>query len=58
MEKLIVPLGIVTYSLVLLTAISGKMGVKINFHRLLAGLTILLATGHAFLVLRLVLSGR
>jgi len=49
----IVPLGILTYSLAVVTALSGTLGMKLQNHRLLAIITIALATLHGGLVIYL-----
>ena len=49
--KIIKPLGILTYLLVLATIISGLLRIKMKNHKLLAFTAIALATIHAALVL-------
>jgi len=49
--RLIIPLGIITYLMVLITVISGLYRVKLKTHKWLAAITILLATLHAIVVL-------
>lgn len=51
MGKFIIPLGILTYSLALITLLSGLRRVKMQNHQLLAYITIALATLHASLVI-------
>jgi len=51
--KLVMPLGIATYLLALLTIISGLKKAKLTTHKLLATLTIILATCHAGLIIYL-----
>jgi hypothetical protein len=46
-----IPLGITTYLMALITVVSGLYRVKLNTHKLLAGVTIFLASLHAILVL-------
>jgi hypothetical protein len=53
MEKIIIPLGILTYLMVLITVFSGIRKVKIQNHKILAGITALLATTHAGIVIYL-----
>ncbi|OGC04843.1 hypothetical protein A2276_02630 [candidate division WOR-1 bacterium RIFOXYA12_FULL_43_27] len=48
---LVVPLGIITYFLVLLTILSGLLHFKLNYHKTLAALTILFASLHAGLII-------
>lgn len=49
--RLMIPLGITTYLMALITVVSGLYRVKLNTHKLLAGVTIFLASLHAILVL-------
>lgn len=49
--KLIIPLGIITYCLVILTIISGLRGWKIKGHKLLASFAIGFATIHLLIVI-------
>jgi len=51
LDILIIPLGILTYAMVIATIISGLRMINIKHHKLLAYLTISLATFHAVLVL-------
>jgi len=53
MADLILPLGIVTYITALITIISGLKGIEIKKHKILAYITIALATLHASLVIYL-----
>ena len=53
MGKFIIPLGILTYLMVLITLISGLRRVKIQNHQLLAYITIALASCHATLIIYL-----
>ena len=48
---LIKPLGIITYTLVLITLISGLKGWKLKYHKILGITALLLATMHALLVI-------
>ena len=52
-SEFIVPLGILTYSLVLVTALSGIFRIKLKNHRLLALIAVALATLHGGLVIYL-----
>jgi len=45
------PLGIVTYILLILAAISGKYRWKLKYHKILAIAAIILATFHALIVI-------
>jgi len=51
--RLIIPLGIVTWSLVLITLLSGMKVIKLRFkyHRLLGIISLILASCHGLLVL-------
>ena len=49
--KLIMPLGILTYSFALITVITGLKKIKIKNHTALGIITIALATIHALLVI-------
>lgn len=51
--KFIVPLGILTYSLAVTTVVSGLLHVKLENHKLIAFITIALATLHIGLVIYL-----
>ena len=55
--RFVIPLGILTYTLLLVTVLSGlfRVKLKLNFkhHKLLALLTIVLATIHAGIVIYL-----
>ena len=55
--RFVIPLGIVTYTLLLATILSGlfrvKLKLKFKYHKLLALLTIILATIHAGIVIYL-----
>lgn len=49
--RFVKPLGILTFLLIILTAISGKMGWKIKNHVLLAIITIIFAAIHGLIVI-------
>ncbi|MBN1621267.1 MAG: hypothetical protein JW871_01600 [Endomicrobiales bacterium] len=49
--SLIKPLGIITYTLLLITIISGKLQWNMKKHIILASITVILATIHAILVI-------
>jgi hypothetical protein len=52
-SEFIVPLGILTYSMVLVTALSGIFHMKLKNHRFLAIIAVALATLHGGLVIYL-----
>ena len=49
--RLIGPLGIITYSLLLFTVLSGVLKWQMKTHKLIAGITLALATIHGLLVI-------
>ncbi|MFC2061602.1 hypothetical protein ACFLUV_03740 [Elusimicrobiota bacterium] len=51
MWKYVKPLGIITYILLLLTVISGKLKWKLKHHRILAIAALIIATVHALIVI-------
>lgn len=51
MYKLIIPLGILAYIMLLITIISGVRRINLKYHKILAFITIALATLHAALVI-------
>ena len=59
--RFVIPLGILTYTLLLATILSGlfrvKLKLKVKHHKLLALLTIILATIHAGIIIYLTTQG-
>ena len=51
--ELIFPFGVATYSMLILTILSGALHIRVDVHRALAAITIILATLHAGIVLYL-----
>ena len=45
------PFGIITYLLLIMTAVSGMMGWKLKHHKMLAIIAIIMATLHAAIVI-------
>jgi hypothetical protein len=62
LDRLIIPFGILTYTLLLTTILSGlfrvKLKIKLKHHKLLALMTIISATVHAGIVIYLQTKGK
>jgi hypothetical protein len=51
MDNIIIPLGILTYTMLLITIVSGIRRINMQHHKMLAFTTIALATIHAAVVI-------